>query len=32
MVATDRGERMISSSQTTEIGISFQKIMCGQTL
>ena len=32
MVAADRGECMISTMQTTENGISFQKIMCGQTV
>jgi len=32
MVATDRGECMISTTQTTENGVSFQKIMCCQTV
>ena len=32
MVATDRDECMISTAQTTENGISFQKIMYGQTV
>jgi len=32
MVAIDRDECMISTTQTIENGISFQKIMCGQTV
>jgi hypothetical protein len=32
LVATDRGGCMISTNQTTESGISFQKIMCDQTV
>lgn len=32
VVATDRDECMIITTQTTENGISFQKIMCGQTV